>query len=394
MSKNFKIAMIEPIGGHGGNELYDNNLVNSINMQNKYECFLYTCDSNNNIQNKHIINSFKNIYGNTNKLFRGCRYIYHLIKSLIDAKQKKIHVLHIHFFGFSFIEYVTLFISKIIFKFTVTATIHDVKSVKEEANYKILNQNKFLTLIDGIVFHTNYAKSEFLNSIKTSLLLDKPIKTIFACDLDYKKIKQKLISKEQARLDIDLPLNHNLVLFFGQIRKSKRLDVLLEAFALVLKKHKKVKLIIAGKIVNDDINKYNRLIKLLDIGDNIIFRNEFIIESDVEKFFSSADIIALPYERIYNSGVLIRAMSFGKKIIASDFGPFKEFIQNKQNGFLFETNNYSLLADLILEVLNNKEKYKYIEINSHKYINDKFSLDKLGEQYVNFYNKIIEGSYK
>lgn len=68
------IAILEPIGGHGGNDIYDFNLVRAIGKKDKYSAVLYTCDETfiNGVENVKL--TFKNIYGNTNKYIRGINY--------------------------------------------------------------------------------------------------------------------------------------------------------------------------------------------------------------------------------------------------------------------------------------------------------------------------------
>jgi glycosyltransferase involved in cell wall biosynthesis len=60
----------------------------------------------------------------------------------------------------------------------------------------------------------------------------------------------------------------------------------------------------------------------------------------------------LPYRRIYNSGVLMMALSYGKTVIASDLQANREIILNGVNGYLFENGNAHDLAQNILRLKN------------------------------------------
>ena len=50
---------------------------------------------------------------------------------------------------------------------------------------------------------------------------------------------------------------------------------------------------------------------------------KFISHSDVPYYYSAADIVILPYRKIYQSGVLMMSLSYKKPVVVSDLPSFK-----------------------------------------------------------------------
>lgn len=86
-----KIALIEPVGGHGGMNYYDLSLARYGLVKSGHEIYWYTCDETVDFSEGDItINKFfHKIYGDDNKLIRLIRFIKGLLLSFVDIKKKK-----------------------------------------------------------------------------------------------------------------------------------------------------------------------------------------------------------------------------------------------------------------------------------------------------------------
>ena len=385
------IAIIEPVGAHGGNDVYDFNLIKSLNMQIAATATLYTCDVTKPKQGINVELTYKDIYGNSNKIFRAFRYFKGTFVSLMNARKTKVDIIHLHFFGFNGLEYYNLYLAKKVFGFTVIGTVHDVESFEKYAKNDTSNHNyeKFIRLMDGVVVHTDYARKELIQNVSTELISQLKIKTIYACDLDYSSLNNNQIETSEARAKLNLPLDKKILLFFGQIKKVKGLDVLLKALADIRKDIPDILLVVAGKVWKDDFSEYEKLIKKHSLQNNVDLRIDFVANDDVPYYFNAVDAIVLPYLKIYNSGVLIRALSFATPVIASDFGPFKEFLTHGDNGFLFQTGDQKSLATTVREAFTNSDKLVCVGDKGKKTIEQDFSLLEIGQQYCDFYNEIL-----
>ena len=164
---------------------------------------------------------------------------------------------------------------------------------------------------------------------------------------------------------------------------------MLNSLAFIRKDIPNILLVVAGKVWKDDFSEYERLIEKHSLQNNVDLRIGFVANDDVPYYFNAVDAIVLPYQKIYNSGVLIRALSFATPVIASDFGPFKEFLIHGDNGFLFKTGDEKYLATTVIEAFTDSDKLVCVGDKGKKTIEQDFSLLEIGQQYCDFYNEIL-----
>jgi glycosyltransferase involved in cell wall biosynthesis len=77
----------------------------------------------------------------------------------------------------------------------------------------------------------------------------------------------------------------------------------------------------------------------------------FVPDSEVPAIMRRADIVALPYRDVDQSGVLYTALAFGKPIVASAVGGFGEVIQGHGAGRLVPPGDPQALAATLRELL-------------------------------------------
>ena len=94
-------------------------------------------------------------------------------------------------------------------------------------------------------------------------------------------------------------------------------------------------------------NEIRRTIANSDIGDRVIEKIEYVPDEATELYFKAADVLILPYTRVFQSGVLFLGYSFGLPAIAADVGTLKEEIIEGQTGFVFKPQDSSDLAKTI-----------------------------------------------
>src|SRR5262249_4109392 len=66
----------------------------------------------------------------------------------------------------------------------------------------------------------------------------------------------------------------------------------------------------------------------------VIQQLQHIPDEETEVYFKAADVLVLPYARVYQSGVLFLAYSFGVPVVATNVGSFSEEVQEGKTGFL------------------------------------------------------------
>jgi glycosyltransferase involved in cell wall biosynthesis len=84
----------------------------------------------------------------------------------------------------------------------------------------------------------------------------------------------------------------------------------------------------------------------LDRG-QIVLKIQFIPDDEMEVYLKAADVLVLPYNEIFQSGVLFLGYSFGLPVIATDVGSFREEIVEGETGFLCRPGDPADLARTI-----------------------------------------------
>lgn len=185
------------------------------------------------------------------------------------------------------------------------------------------------------------------------------------------------LNRNEALKALNLPTEDKYVLFFGFIRAYKGLDLLLKAFANQKLKNKNIKLIVAGEFYSDEKN-YQSLIDELEIREQVILRTDFIPDSEVNKYFSAADIVAQPYKTATQSGVTQIAYHFEKPMLVTNVGGLAEIVPHQKVGYVVNPDAEEI-ADALIDYFETdrmeqfeknmaEEKKKYLWSNLTKAI--------------------------
>lgn len=86
--------------------------------------------------------------------------------------------------------------------------------------------------------------------------------------------------------------------------------------------------------------------------------------------------------------VLLEAMACKKKVIASDLPSSRDIITSGHDGFLFEKKNITQLKEYIVYCLLNS-KTNLMGENARKTIENRFVFNKIADEYISLFNKLI-----
>ncbi len=375
-----KVAIVEPVGGHGGMNYYDMSLLKGA-LDHCESIFLYTSEETEVVENlrPYTFGYFKGVWGKGNKLVRAFNFVVSNFKVCFHAKGKKVNVFHFHFFHYSVLELFSILLARL-FKFKVVLTVHDVESFSEKSFFDF--SSFIFKLSKQLIVHNNVSR-------KSLLCLDDSLESKINVIphghyLDY--ISSRTVGDVEGKVfSVDDEIT---ILFFGQIKEVKGLDILIESLPDVIKLYPKLKLVIAGKVWKTDFSSYQELIDKHNLNDNITLIIRYIEDSEVSAFYESADIVILPYKKIYQSGVLLMAMSYQKPVIVSNLEGMIEIVKNDYNGFVFQSENSKDLSETIIRAINSD--LRNVAINGLKTVKAKHDWSLIGKQTVNVYRKSNE----
>ena len=158
--------------------------------------------------------------------------------------------------------------------------------------------------------------------------------------------------------------NKPILLYAGRIDPEKKLDEVLKAVALAVKKVDFIFLLV-GK--GKSKAALELMAEQLGITKNVIFTG-FVPEEDLPFLYklSRCFIIASTAELL--SLVSLQAMASGLPLIAVNAGALSELVNNKVNGFLFESGDINAIDEAICTILSQEELCKNMAKKSLEYI--------------------------
>lgn len=168
---------------------------------------------------------------------------------------------------------------------------------------------------------------------------------------------------------------------YGRVEPRKGFDFLMKAAALLKQNGLDFRLKLGGFEVPGSYN-WNR-VKALAEELNILEKCEFVgIVIDKKKFFSDVDIFCVPSTEEPFGLVILEGFLHSTLVISSDSDGGKSLIKSGVDGFLFENQNYTDLAEKILKVCKNSEgNFSYSSLTSKAFtkLEKEFSLNSLGK---------------
>ena len=378
-----KVSVIEPVGGHGGMDYYTNGFCTGL-VNSGVDVTLYTCEKTGCLNNPPfaVFCEYNQIFGSDSKLLRGLRYIKGTIRSVYKSVASGTKICHFHFFHVGALEFFNIIWSKLL-GIKVVITVHDVEAFVAELSKPYAAKICYM-LSDRIIAHNNWIANELKSKFNIS---SQKISIIpHGNFINYIGI---VPNKVDARKRLKIKKNSKAILFFGQIKKVKGLDLLLKAMPEVIKKHPDILLIIAGKEWKDDYSIYKHIIDQYDLNSYCIEKIQYIPNKDVPFYYAAADLVVLPYRQIYQSGVLIMAMSYGKPVLASNLEGMKEIISDNETGFLFESGKVNSLSNRLVEIFNKPDEMKTVADQGHTLIKADYCWSRVGSLTARCYNSLI-----
>ncbi len=168
----------------------------------------------------------------------------------------------------------------------------------------------------------------------------------------------EILDRVSARQSLGLDQKYFYLLFFGFIREYKGLDILLSALGEQRLKKLPIRLIIAGEYYTDP-GPYEQMIDKYKIRDRVIAFNDFIPNSDVNKFFCAADLIVQPYKSATQSGVTQIAYHFNKPMVITNVGGLAEMVPDGKAGYVVEPEPQKLV-DAVVDYFENHREEDFV----------------------------------
>jgi D-inositol-3-phosphate glycosyltransferase len=280
------------------------------------------------------------------KLLSCIRVYAGIIRYAATARSPVFHILWNYKFPY-FDRTVLLLYYKLLGK-KIVFTAHNVNAAERDGVDSRLNRLTLrmqYRLVDHIFVHTESMKEQLARSFaipgnKVTVIPFGVGGMVPRSDLTPAEAKQRLGLRESDRA----------ILFFGRIVRYKGLDLLVDAFERIAPRDLSYRLIIAGEPMRESAQHWedlHRKIESSPMREQVVQEIRYLADSEMETYFKAADVLALPYTQIFQSGVLFMSHSFGLPVIATDVGTFRNDILEGTNGYVCRPNDPDDLARTI-----------------------------------------------
>lgn len=269
------------------------------------------------------------------EIFRWLKYYIQLTFYFFFTSSKIIHIEWINS-KIDFFEHYYFVLIKKLFRKYLVFKVHDLDTklllkggTDNHENLKRSNQF-FLKNCDSLFVHNNFVKSILIaNGIDS-----EKIEVIPHGINNYYKLNN--IDKGQTRAKLGISSSKKVLLFYGNIRKYKGLNYLLEIVDELSQNYSDLHLIIAGKndVKDTEYNqKMNNLIQKLKAKNTLSYFPGFVSNEATEIYFKASDVLVLPYKFIYQSGLPFLSFATGLPVLCSETGGIPEDIIKTKTGF-------------------------------------------------------------
>ena len=346
---------------------------------------LYTCDATDvNAGLPFEVKAvYRRIFGRDPAWQRGLRYVSGSLQALIGARIAGTRLAHFHVFQVSVLELFNVVLAKLLLM-RVVITAHDVEAFRGEWSGI---KTWVYGLADCVIAHNLVSRRELVQ------VLGIPERKIHVIPHgNYLGDIKPPTPADSARAQLGLSLDAQVLLFFGQIKEVKGLDLLLDALAAIKGTLPNVLLVIAGKMWGQDFARYQAQIDRLGLGSHCLAHVRYIADDEVAAYYAAADLVVLPYRKIYQSGVILMAMSYGKPVLASNLEGMTEVIDDGFTGFLFRTEDTADLAQRLLSVLADRPSMQRVSANGLALMRDVYGWERIGRLTAECYRAALHST--
>ena len=158
--------------------------------------------------------------------------------------------------------------------------------------------------------------------------------------------------------------------FIGSFYAYEGLDLLLDALPALIASQPDIRVLLVGGGPQEA--NLRQQADILGLNDVVIFTGR-VPHKDVSCYYDLINVLAYPRHPMRLTELVpplkpLEAMAQGQLFVASDVGGHKELVDHNKTGILFKAANRQALAQAILELLNNRERWPELKANGRQFV--------------------------
>jgi beta-1,4-mannosyltransferase len=197
-----------------------------------------------------------------------------------------------------------------------------------------------------------------------------------------------LIDREKYALK-----NEMIVLFFGQVRKYKNVELLIDIANRM--KNEQIVFLIAGRPESDEYAK--ELCSRIEDGAKVKTEFRFLPDKEIAAWIKISDIVVFPYNKrsSLTSGTVFLAASKGKSVICPNIGTMDQ-MRDKEAFFIYDyesdNEHEAELEKAIVKAyrffLNSSDAFRILGVRAEDEVRSNNSVELIAECYRNMLQRI------
>lgn len=226
------------------------------------------------------------------------------------------------------------------------------------------------------------------NLTQTTALTADRINVIFN-GVDLTRFNTQNYSREKFRKELNVSDDQILIGMIARFSPGKGHEEFIKAARILNSKFNNLKFLIVGEASRGE-DRYESEIKKLAESlklDNIIFTG---FRSDIPEILFSMDIFVFPSHAEAFGIALIEAMSMERSSVCSNTDGILDIALNNETSLLFNNKDASDLALKTETLILDKDLRKRLGQNSRRRVNEVFDIEKVTQQTINLYNKLLK----
>jgi glycosyltransferase involved in cell wall biosynthesis len=233
---------------------------------------------------------------------------------------------------------------------------------------------RLLAEMDAVIVHSEHGARRLAEDFEVS---PGRLEVIPHGAFDYLTRQSDEVALPEELREVEGPV----IVAFGLVRPYKGTDVLLEAFAKV----SGAELWVVG-MPRMPMEPLREL--AARAPGTVRFVDRFVTDPEIPAFMRRADIVALPYRNIEQSGVLYTALAFGRPLVLSDVGGFPE-VAELGAAKLSPAENPDALAQALQELLDDPTERERLAAGALEAARGRYSWDQIGRKTVALYERLL-----
>lgn len=191
----------------------------------------------------------------------------------------------------------------------------------------------------------------------------------------------------RVRDSAGMPGDSRFIVAIGRFSPEKGLDVLLEAFALLVGQIADVHLVLVGD--GQEKQALQEQTSRLGLTQKVHFAG---FSETPGNYVAEADVVALPSRSEGIPNVVLEAMAMGKPVVATTVGGVPEIIEDGVSGRLVPPEQPVLLARGLADVLTDQVLYQRLAVEGKRRVQEFFSIEARVGRLEDLYRQVsVEG---